>query len=59
MGINETLQWIAREEERELIKFEFVKNMLAANKFSDTEIAHYTGTDEAFVVKVKEKLKLK
>ena len=63
MGIIETIKKIEREEgfERgmEKGKEQVVKNLLAADKFSISEIAGFAGVAEAFVKKIRVSLKKK
>ena len=61
MGIIETIKKIEREEGFEMGmekgiekgKEEVVKNLLAADKFSISEIAGFAGVTEAFVKKMR------
>ena len=61
MGIIETIKKIEREEGIEIGmergKEQVVKNLLAADKFSISEIAGFAGVTEAFVKKVRAALK--
>jgi hypothetical protein len=53
---NETATEKGHKEGEQKKSIEFVKNLLAAGKFTIAEIAKYVGVTEEFVRKVKENL---
>lgn len=61
MGIIETIKLLEREEAVEKTEakknYEFVANLLNADKFTVSEIANFANVTEAFVKKVKKELK--
>jgi predicted transposase/invertase (TIGR01784 family) len=56
MGIREQVLDLAKKEGIEEGKTEFVKNLLAANRFTNSEIANFAGVTEKFVLNVQKML---
>ena len=57
MGVRELVLDLAEKEGIEKGKTEAIKNLLAANRFTDAEIANFAGVTEKFVLNVKKAIK--